>query len=223
MKKEKKSDERDGFSGEEAEGARRATGGSSPKAWRGAGRCGAGAWPESGRRACACCGANRSRCCRGRWESRATGWNRGGGRPRRALTRRCGNGEATRSGRNWTRRSNALASFRWKTSCCGRRIEPNSLWGRGGRDDEPRGLPDDGPPLRDQEVCAAWRMARSSFYWAGKKARREPSGFRPQERGPKIGLSDEALLRLIRSDLAQSPFQAKVTARCGPGRGYKDR
>lgn len=60
-----------------------------------------------------------------------------------------------------------------------------------------------------RRVCAAWRMARSSFYWAGKKARREPSGFRPQKRGPQTGLSDEALLRLIRSDLAQSPFQGE--------------
>ena len=60
-----------------------------------------------------------------------------------------------------------------------------------------------------QRVCSTWDMARSSFYWAGEKARREATGYRPQKRGPKTLLTDDALLELIRADLADSPFQGE--------------
>ena len=60
-----------------------------------------------------------------------------------------------------------------------------------------------------QRVCAAFDVARSSFYaWRMDEAREgplEPRG----KRGPKIRLTDADLLNEIRDDLATSPFKGE--------------
>ena len=60
-----------------------------------------------------------------------------------------------------------------------------------------------------QRVCAAFDIARSSFYaWRAGEALegpREPRG----KRGPKARLSDAELLIEIRDDLAASPFKGE--------------
>ena len=57
-----------------------------------------------------------------------------------------------------------------------------------------------------QRVCAAWGMARSTFYATDPV----PSPvIVPGKRGPKTGLDDTALLELIRADLAASPFKGE--------------
>jgi len=53
-----------------------------------------------------------------------------------------------------------------------------------------------------QRVCAVWEHARSSFYHASRPVRQ---AF-PKRRGPRPLIRDEALLALIRDDLAASPF-----------------
>ncbi len=76
-----------------------------------------------------------------------------------------------------------------------------------------------------QRVCAAFDIARSSFYaWRGDGAREvppEPAG----RRGPKPKLTDVELLVAIRDDLASSPFQGeghrKVWARLRVLRGVR--
>lgn len=55
-----------------------------------------------------------------------------------------------------------------------------------------------------ERVCSAWGFARSTYY-AQTAAAAAPPPVRRQ-RGPKTALSDEALLTLIRADLAASPF-----------------
>lgn len=54
-----------------------------------------------------------------------------------------------------------------------------------------------------KRVCEAFDVPRSSFY--DRKARRNRVG-KPLKRGPKTPVSDEALLELIRADLASSLF-----------------
>lgn len=62
-------------------------------------------------------------------------------------------------------------------------------------------------PYGVQRVCAAWDLPRSSCYaaWAEARAAAPPAG----PRGATPALSDDALLALIRADLAASPFQGE--------------
>lgn len=62
--------------------------------------------------------------------------------------------------------------------------------------------PGTGKPYGVQRVCAIWEQARSSFYHAVRHVPQES----PKRRGPQPSISDEALLTLIRHDLATSPF-----------------
>jgi putative transposase len=57
-----------------------------------------------------------------------------------------------------------------------------------------------------QRVCQAWGVPRSSFY-AARPAPTPPAA--PGKRGPKVALDDDALLALIRQDLAASPFKGE--------------
>ncbi len=58
-------------------------------------------------------------------------------------------------------------------------------------------------------VCAAWGFARSSFY--AMKSRRQATAERPpaKRRGPKLAISDEALLVAIEADLEASPWEGE--------------
>ena len=68
-----------------------------------------------------------------------------------------------------------------------------------------------------RRVCAAWGMARSSFYamTSGQHAEQPPA----KRRGPKPAISDQALLVAIEADLEASPWEGegyrKVWARLG--------
>ena len=84
-----------------------------------------------------------------------------------------------------------------------------SLERRGGRDDEPSGLRDDGAALRSQRVCGTWERSRSALYARRACLRRPERGDGPGRRGPTPALSDAQLLAAIRSDLARSPFQGE--------------
>jgi putative transposase len=65
--------------------------------------------------------------------------------------------------------------------------------------------PEAGKPYGVQRVCRIWEQARSSYYHASCKCRLDHQP--PQRRrGPRPLISDEALLELIRVDLASSPF-----------------
>jgi putative transposase len=59
-----------------------------------------------------------------------------------------------------------------------------------------------------KRVCAAWEVARSSYYvWRQGRATPGPGGRDPRKRrGPAPGVSDEDLLAAIRADLERSPF-----------------
>lgn len=57
-----------------------------------------------------------------------------------------------------------------------------------------------------RRVCAAWGLSRSGFYAARPKTT-PPST--TGKRGPKVALDDDALLTLIREDLAASPFKGE--------------
>ena len=60
-----------------------------------------------------------------------------------------------------------------------------------------------------KRVCLVWDQARSTFY-ARKQGTAGPTeGQLPAKRGPKPEISDEELLKLIRTDLAESPFQGE--------------
>ena len=94
-----------------------------------------------------------------------------------------------------------------------RRRRP-ALWGGGGRGDECATSPGTlAYGLR--RVCAAWGMARSSFYamTSGQHAEQPPA----KRRGPKPAISDQALLVAIEADLEASPWEGegcrKVLAR----------
>jgi transposase InsO family protein len=57
-----------------------------------------------------------------------------------------------------------------------------------------------------QRVCEAFGVSRSGFY----AARSTPTpSTAPGKRGPKVALDDGALLKLIREDLAASPFKGE--------------
>ena len=77
-----------------------------------------------------------------------------------------------------------------------------------------------------RRVCAAWDLPRSSFY-ATPAGDRSPAvrPAAPTKRGPKPTLTDDALLALIRADLAASPFQGeghrKVWARLKVQKGVR--
>ena len=61
-----------------------------------------------------------------------------------------------------------------------------------------------------RRVCAAWGMARSSFYamTSGQHAEQPPA----KRRGPKPAISDQALLVAIEADLEARPGRARATA-----------
>ena len=69
-----------------------------------------------------------------------------------------------------------------------------------------------------RRVCAAWGMARSSFYamTSGQHAEQPPIAKR---RGPKPAISDQALLVAIEADLEASPWEGEGSARSGLGFG----
>ena len=58
-----------------------------------------------------------------------------------------------------------------------------------------------------RRVCAAWGMARSSFYamTSGQHAEQQPA----KRRGPKPAISDQALLVAIEADLEASPWEGE--------------
>ena len=58
-----------------------------------------------------------------------------------------------------------------------------------------------------RRVCAAWGLARSSFYamTSGQNAERPPA----KRRGPKPAISDQALLVAIEADLETSPWEGE--------------
>ena len=58
-----------------------------------------------------------------------------------------------------------------------------------------------------RRVCAAWGLARSSFYamTSGQHAERPPA----KRRGPKPAISDQALLVAIEADLEASPWEGE--------------
>ena len=58
-----------------------------------------------------------------------------------------------------------------------------------------------------RRVCAAWGMARSSFYamTSGQHAEQPPA----KRRGPKPAISDQALLVAIKADLEASPWEGE--------------
>ena len=60
-----------------------------------------------------------------------------------------------------------------------------------------------------QRVCAAWGMARSSFY--AMTSRQQATAERPpaKRRGPKPAISDQALLVAIEADLEASPWEGE--------------
>ena len=84
-----------------------------------------------------------------------------------------------------------------------------SLWRRGGRDDEPSDLRDDGRRYGLKRVCRTWERSRSALYARRARLQRPARGPRPARRGPTPALSDAQLLAAIRTDLARSPFQGE--------------
>jgi transposase InsO family protein len=63
--------------------------------------------------------------------------------------------------------------------------------------------PDTGKAYGVERVCHIWEQARSSFY---HRTRQDTVGTSLKRRGPPPSISDEALLALIRTDLATTPF-----------------
>ncbi len=61
--------------------------------------------------------------------------------------------------------------------------------------------PSTGRPYRMRRVCRTWEAPRSTVF-----ERRKPKG-EPRKRGPKPAVPDEALIPMIREDLASSPFR----------------
>ena len=68
-----------------------------------------------------------------------------------------------------------------------------------------------------RRVCAAWGMARSSFYamTSGQHAEQPPA----KRRGPKPAISDQALLVAIEADLEASPWERRGLPQ-GHGLGF---
>ena len=68
-----------------------------------------------------------------------------------------------------------------------------------------------------RRVCAAWGMARSSFYamTSGQHAEQPPA----KRRGPKPAISDQALLVAIEADLEASPWEGEGYRKV-PGLGF---
>ena len=77
--------------------------------------------------------------------------------------------------------------------------------------------PGTGLPTALRRVCAAWGMARSSFYamTSGQHAEPPPA----KRRGPKPAISDQALLWRSKPTWEASPWRARATARSGLGFG----
>lgn len=63
--------------------------------------------------------------------------------------------------------------------------------------------PETGRAYGVARVCHIWEQARSSFY---HRSRQDTVTAAPKRRGPPPSISDEALLVLIRADLATTPF-----------------
>lgn len=67
--------------------------------------------------------------------------------------------------------------------------------------------PATGQPYGVQRVCAAWHMARSSFYArAAKPAHMAAESVPARRRGPRPAISEETLAGYIRAAIADSPF-----------------
>lgn len=67
--------------------------------------------------------------------------------------------------------------------------------------------PTAGRPYGVQRVCQLWDVPRSSFYAALAPERQSPvPASPPARRGPKPGITDEALLAAIKRDLETSPW-----------------
>ena len=104
---------------------------------------------------------------------------------------------------------------RW--NCWRPRRRPSALWGGGGRGDECRHLARHGSGLRPRRVCAAWGMARSSFYamTSGQHAEsgRQSVGDRsPRSRNRRCWWRSKPTWR-------HRPGRARATARSGLGFG----
>ena len=84
-----------------------------------------------------------------------------------------------------------------------------SRWGRGGRDDEPNDLRDDGRRYGLQRVCRTWERSRSALYARRARVQHPARADGPRRRGPTPALSDTQLLAAVRNDLARSPFQGE--------------
>lgn len=63
--------------------------------------------------------------------------------------------------------------------------------------------PETGKAYGVERVCHIWEQARSSFY---HRSHQNVVVASPKRRGPPPSISDEALLELIRTDLATTPF-----------------
>jgi len=64
-------------------------------------------------------------------------------------------------------------------------------------------------PYGVERVCKAWGEPRSSYYEVKRREAFVGPVAPSAKRGPKTPLSDEALLGLIRADLARSPFRGE--------------
>ena len=60
-------------------------------------------------------------------------------------------------------------------------------------------------PYGVQRICRVWEQARSSYYHVARQCDGVGQA-PPKRRGPRPSIGDEALLVLIRADLASSPF-----------------
>ena len=78
---------------------------------------------------------------------------------------------------------------------------------RGGRDDEPSDLCDDGTAL--WSPAGVSNVGEVALYARRARFERPARGARPARRGPTPTLSDAQLLAAIRTDLARSPFQGE--------------
>ena len=86
--------------------------------------------------------------------------------------------------------------------------------------------PNAGKKYGRKRVCNIWEISRSTYYFqqARQSAERPPTLARDR-RGPKTEVSDEELLKLIRRDLENSPFNGeghrKVYGRLNKRKGLK--
>lgn len=63
-------------------------------------------------------------------------------------------------------------------------------------------------PYGVQRICRIWEQARSSYYHTVRQCGTDDQA-PPKRRGPRPSISNEALLEMIRADLASSPFKGE--------------